>query len=96
MTATGVPKQRIVYIGDNLNDVDAGLANGVHFIGLVNVLNLKAAGLGFLGNDQLEWLEDDLKALKDSTPIVVFAHIPLWSVYPSWGWGTDDAAIALG
>ena len=70
--------------------------NGVHFIGLVNVANLKAGGLGFLGNDQLEWLEDDLKALKDSTPIVVFAHIPLWSVYPNWGWGTDDAAIALG
>jgi 3',5'-cyclic AMP phosphodiesterase CpdA len=70
--------------------------NGVHFIGLNNVTNLKAAGLGFLGNDQLEWLEDDLKALKSSTPIVVFAHIPLWSIYPSWGWGTDDSAIALG
>ncbi len=70
--------------------------NGVHFIGLVNVIDLKAAGLGFLGNDQLEWLEDDLKALSASTPIIVFAHIPLWSVYPNWGWGTDDAAIALG
>lgn len=70
--------------------------NGVHFIGLVNVANLKAGGLGFLGAEQLAWLEDDLKALKNSTPIVVFAHIPLWSIYPSWGWGTDDAAIALG
>jgi 3',5'-cyclic AMP phosphodiesterase CpdA len=70
--------------------------NGVHFIGLVNVANLKTGGLGFIGTDQLEWLEDDLKPLKDSTPIVVFAHIPLWSVYPAWGWGTDDAAIALG
>jgi 3',5'-cyclic AMP phosphodiesterase CpdA len=70
--------------------------NGVHFIGLVNVATLKAGGLGSLGQDQLEWLEDDLRALKDSTPIVVFAHIPLWSVYPAWGWGTDDAAIALG
>ena len=70
--------------------------HGVHFIGLVNVANLKAGGLGFLGQEQLEWLEDDLKPLKDSTPIVVFAHIPLWSVYPTWGWGTDDAAIALG
>lgn len=69
--------------------------NGVHFIGLVNVANLKAGGLGYLGPDQLQWLEDDLKALKDSTPIVVFAHIPLWSIYPTWGWGTDDAAIAL-
>jgi 3',5'-cyclic AMP phosphodiesterase CpdA len=70
--------------------------HGVHFIGLNNVVNLKTNGLGFLGGEQLEWLEDDLKALKDSTPIVVFAHIPLWSVYPNWGWGTDDAAIALG
>jgi 3',5'-cyclic-AMP phosphodiesterase len=68
---------------------------GVHFIGLVNVLNLKAGGLGTLGAEQLEWLKDDLKHLKHSTPIVVFAHIPLWSVYPEWGWGTDDSAQAL-
>ena len=61
--------------------------NGVHFIGLVNVANLKAGGLGYLGPEQLEWLEDDLKPLSASTPIVVFAHIPLWSVYPTWGWG---------
>jgi plastocyanin len=68
---------------------------GVHFIGLVNVVNLKAGGLGSLGNEQLEWLERDVKRLKSSTPIVVFAHIPLWSVYPEWGWGTDDSAQAL-
>ncbi len=68
---------------------------GVHFIGLVNVMNLKAGGLGTLGHDQLEWLEDDVKHLKHSTPIVVFAHIPLWSVYPDWGWGTQDSAEAL-
>jgi 3',5'-cyclic AMP phosphodiesterase CpdA len=70
-------------------------ASGVHFIGLVNVVNLKAGGLGDLGADQLEWLEDDVKHLSASTPIVVFAHIPLWSIYPDWGWGTDDAAQAL-
>jgi 3',5'-cyclic AMP phosphodiesterase CpdA len=70
-------------------------ANGVHFIGLVNVLDLKAGGLGFLGPDQLEWLEDDLKGRSASTPIVVFAHIPLWTIYPDWGWGTDDSAQAL-
>ena len=70
-------------------------ANGVHFIGLVNVVDLKAGGLGNLGNEQLEWLEDDLEGRTASTPIVVFAHIPLWSVYPAWGWGTDDAARAL-
>jgi len=68
---------------------------GVHFIGLVNVMNLKAGGLGALGHEQLEWLEDDVKRLKHSTPIVVFAHIPLWTVYPEWGWGTDDSAQAL-
>ena len=68
---------------------------GVHFIGLVNVVNLKAGGLGSLGDEQLEWLERDVKRLKSSTPIVVFAHIPLWSVYPEWGWGTDDSARAL-
>jgi len=68
---------------------------GVHFIGLVNVSNLKAGGLGNLGREQLEWLEKDVKHLKSSTPIVVFAHIPLWAVYPDWGWGTDDGAHAL-
>jgi 3',5'-cyclic AMP phosphodiesterase CpdA len=70
-------------------------ASGVHFIGLVNVFNLKAGGLGDLGADQLAWLEDDVKNLSASTPIVVFAHIPLWTIYPDWGWGTDDAAQAL-
>jgi 3',5'-cyclic-AMP phosphodiesterase len=59
------------------------------------VMNLKAGGLGSLGHEQLEWLEDDVKHLKHSTPIVVFAHIPLWSVYPEWGWGTDDSTQAL-
>ena len=68
---------------------------GVHFVGLVNVLNLKAGGLGTLGAAQLEWLEKDVKNLRHSTPIVVFAHIPLWSVYPQWGWGTEDSAQAL-
>lgn len=68
---------------------------GVHFIGLVNVLDLQAGGLGNLGRDQLEWLEKDVAGLTSSTPIVVFAHIPLWSVYPEWGWGTSDAAQAL-
>jgi 3',5'-cyclic AMP phosphodiesterase CpdA len=70
-------------------------ADGVHFIGLVNVVDLKAGGLGNLGSDQLEWLEADLKARSASTPIVVFAHIPLWTIYPDWGWGTDDGAQAL-
>jgi Icc protein len=58
---------------------------GAHFVGLVNVVNLKAGGLGTLGTEQLQWLEHDVKRLASSTPIVVFAHIPLWSVYPEWG-----------
>jgi len=69
--------------------------NGTHFIGLVNVQNLKAGGLGSLGREQLEWLEKDVKSLPASTPVVVFAHIPLWTVYPEWGWGTDDSEQAL-
>ena len=68
---------------------------GVHFIGLVNVVNLKAGGLGNLGPEQIAWLADDLKAVSDSTPIVVFAHIPLWTVYEKWGWGTADSEQAL-
>jgi Icc protein len=70
--------------------------NGVHFIGLVNVLDLQAGGLGQLGDEQLEWFEADVKGLGSSTPIVVFAHIPLWAVYPQWGWGTSDSERALG
>jgi len=79
-------------LGDGWQSFDH---KGAHFIGLVNVLNLKARVLGNLGAEQLEWLKKDLKGLKHSTPIVVFAHIPLWSVYPQWGWGTDDGAQAL-
>ena len=69
---------------------------GVHFVGLVNVLGFKAGQLGSLGADQLEWLERDVAPLGSSTPIVVYAHVPLWAVYPQWGWVTDDGAQALG
>ena len=72
---------------------------GVHFIGLVNVSNAKSGsgdgGLGVIGRDQLEWLEKDVAGLKDSTPVVVFAHVPLWTVYEKWGWGTRDAEQVL-
>ncbi|MFL5099673.1 MAG: metallophosphoesterase family protein [Xanthobacteraceae bacterium] len=70
-------------------------ANGVHFIGLVNVANLKAGGQGSLGEEQLAWLADDLNGRSASAPVVVFAHIPLWTVYPTWGWGTEDSGRAL-
>jgi 3',5'-cyclic AMP phosphodiesterase CpdA len=70
---------------------------GVHFIGMVNVASQGTdKGLGILGNDQLAWLKADLAGLGDSVPVVVFAHVPLWSVYPQWGWGTEDGAQALG
>jgi Icc protein len=58
-------------------------------------MNLKAGGMGSLGTDQLKWLEDDVQHLSKSTPVVVFAHMPLWNIYPEWGWGTDDSAQAL-
>lgn len=66
---------------------------GVHFIGLVNVVQLE--GMGKLGQAQLEWLKKDLHSVKSSTPIVLFAHIPLWAVYPEWGWGTSDSEQAF-
>ena len=69
---------------------------GVHFVGLINVLNLKAGGFGSLGADQLAWLKKDLAPLSAETPLVVFAHMPLWQLYPQWGWGTDDSAEAMG
>jgi 3',5'-cyclic AMP phosphodiesterase CpdA len=68
---------------------------GVHFVGLVNVANLKPGGLGTLGSEQLDWLQKDVAGLGDSTPIVVYAHVPLWTLYAKWGWGTEDSAQAL-
>ncbi|HEY7091438.1 MAG TPA: metallophosphoesterase [Tepidisphaeraceae bacterium] len=69
---------------------------GVHFVGLVNVANLKPGGLGMLGEEQIDWLKKDLEGLADSTPLVAYAHVPLWAVYPKWGWGTEDSERALG
>ena len=68
---------------------------GVHFVALVNVADLKPGGMGNLGPEQLKWLKADLAGRSSSTPIVVFAHIPLWTLYADWGWGTDDSAEAL-
>ena len=68
---------------------------GVHFVGLVNVADLKPGGAGRLGAEQIAWLARDLAGHASSTPIVIFAHIPLWMLYAEWGWGTDDAAQAL-
>ena len=71
---------------------------GVHFIGLVNVANAKSSspnGLGVLGAEQLDWLKKDVAGLTGNTPVVVFAHVPLWAVYPKWGWATNDSEQAL-
>jgi 3',5'-cyclic AMP phosphodiesterase CpdA len=65
-------------------------ANGVHFIALVNVMNFKPNGLGALGADQMAWLKDDLSGRSASEPVVVFAHMPLWTIYEPWGWGTGE------
>ncbi len=69
---------------------------GTHFVGLVNVMKYKGEGMGALGDEQLEWLEKDVAPLSTSTPIVVFSHVPLWAVYPQWGWTTEDAERGLG
>ncbi len=79
-------------LGDGWRSFDH---SGVHFVGLVNVKSLKAGGMGQLGPDQLAWLAKDLAPLSASTPVVVYTHIPLWTVWADWGWGTDDGAQAL-
>ena len=68
---------------------------GVHFIALVNVMEFKPGGQGRLGGEQLEWLEDDLNGRSASQPIIVFTHIPLWTLYEKWGWGTEDWPQAM-
>jgi len=68
---------------------------GAHFVALVNVLDLRAGGLGRLGAEQLDWLEKDLRGRSASMPIIIFAHMPLWNLYPEWGWGTDDSTQVL-
>jgi hypothetical protein len=70
-------------------------ASGVHFVALVNAVHLGDRGMGSLGETQIAWLKDDLAPLSASTPIVVFAHFPLWALYPDWGWGAVDSLAAL-
>ena len=67
--------------------------NGVHFVSLVNVFNYET--MGVLGSKQLDWLSKDLAAQKPDTPIVVFGHVPLYALYPAWGWTTEDGAKAI-
>ena len=69
---------------------------GVHFVALVNVLQAKDGGSGYLGDEQLAWVKADLKGRHSSTPMVVFAHMPLWNIYEPWGWRTSDSDALLG
>lgn len=69
--------------------------HGVHFVGLSNVSHMGPDGQWLLGPEQIAWLRDDLRVVRDSTPIIVFAHVPLWTIYAKWGWGTGDAAATL-
>jgi len=78
-------------LGDGWYSFDIG---GVHFIGLINVVQLGTSGMGTLGAAQLEWLKADLDGRSSSTPIVILSHFPLWPLFPEWGWGTQDAAAA--
>lgn len=68
---------------------------GVHFVGLNNVENFKAGTLASLGDEQLAWMKSDLAGVSHSTPVVVLAHIPLWTIWERWGWGTADSAQAM-
>ena len=79
-------------LGDGWRSFDHG---GAHFVGLITVKDLKAGGMGHLGQDQLAWLQKDLAPLSASTPVVVYTHIPMWTIYPDWGWGVDDSEAAL-
>jgi Icc protein len=80
-------------LGSGWHSFDHG---GAHFVGLVNVLEFQSGKVGTLGTEQIEWLEKDVAGLSASTPVVVFTHIPLWAVYPEWGWVTTDGEQALG
>lgn len=77
-------------VGDGWYSFDIA---GVHVIALVNTLNLRK--LGHLGVEQLDFVQKDVARLSSDTPIIVFSHIPLFAMYPAWGWGTDDASQAL-
>jgi 3',5'-cyclic AMP phosphodiesterase CpdA len=67
--------------------------NGTHFVALVNVFNFETMGL--LGQDQIDWLQKDLASVRRDAPLVVFGHVPLYALYPEWGWTTEDGTKAL-
>ena len=64
---------------------------GVHFVVLDNVSDPAAV----IGEAQLNWLQTDLKKLKDDAPIVVLTHRPLFDLYPQWDWTTKDGSAAI-
>jgi hypothetical protein len=104
VTGIGIPHRRFLP-GEHDASADHGAAyrerfgethwsfdhKGIHFVGLDNVSDPEGA----LGEAQLGWLEKDLERLSRSQPIVVFAHRPLFDLYPSWDWTTRDGARAI-
>ena len=64
---------------------------GVHFVALDNVSDPN----GLIGENQLEWMHADLAKIDKSHPVVVFAHRPLFDLYPSWDWATKDGGKAI-
>ncbi len=68
---------------------------GIHFVSLTNVLDFGTTGSGKLGQAQLDVLAKDLAGQKSDTPLVIFSHIPLYDLYPKWGWATADSAQLL-
>lgn len=67
--------------------------DGIHYVALVNVFNFEKMGL--LGAEELSWLQRDLAPLGNERPVVVFTHVPLYALYPQWGWTTEDGSRAL-
>ena len=44
-----------------------------------------------VGEEQRAWLQNDLKKVSRSTPVVVLSHSPLQKIFKGWNFWTDDA-----
>jgi 3',5'-cyclic AMP phosphodiesterase CpdA len=64
---------------------------GVHFIALDNVSDPAA----IFGSAQLAWLRSEVAKVPKTAPLVVFAHRPLFELFPAWEWTTQDGAQAI-
>ena len=64
---------------------------GVHFIALDNVSDPGS----ILGEAQLAWLRAEVAKVPKSAPLVIFAHRPLFDLFPAWEWSTQDGKQAI-